>query len=65
MYVIIKDVCCLSFVVEVCFIFSALATYPVSLNNWREWPEGKTAGGEDSEREKWVEEKGESIEVVC
>lgn len=54
----------LSLAVEVCFIFSVLATYAVSVNNKREWPEGKTAGEEDSEREKWVEEKGENIEVV-
>lgn len=33
LYVIIKDVFCLSFVVEVCFVFSALATYPVSVSN--------------------------------
>lgn len=50
LYVIIKDVFCLSFVVEVCFVFSVLATYPVSVSNQKEWPEGRTAGGEDSER---------------
>lgn len=32
LYVIIKDVFCLSFVVEVCFVFSVLATYPVSVS---------------------------------
>lgn len=47
----------MSFVVEVCFVFSVLATYLVSVSNYKEWPEGKTAGGEDSEREKWMEER--------
>lgn len=35
---------CLSFVVEVGFVSSVLATRSVSLSNNKEWPEGRTAG---------------------
>lgn len=37
--------------VEGCFVFLELETYPVSISSRKERPEGKTAGGEDSQKE--------------
>lgn len=59
-----KDVICFPLVVEVCFVFLELETYPVSVSSRKEWPEGKTTGGEDSKLEKesvWVQRQSAKI----
>lgn len=61
LHVIVEDLLCFDFVVEVCFVSSALAAYPVSVSNWKEWPEGKTAGREDSKRGEWMQEEGVGV----